>query len=70
METAPIFYRMILNNINEGVYFLDNNRRITFWNKGAETIYGISPIARARAFSGALARRSSVTLPEIRASPS
>ena len=42
METAPIFYRMILNNINEGVYFVDNNRRITFWNKGAESISGYS----------------------------
>ena len=42
METAPSFYRMVLNNLNEGVYFVDSSRRITFWNKGAEAITGFA----------------------------
>lgn len=33
-------YRNILENIYEGVYFVDKNREITFWNKGAERITG------------------------------
>lgn len=42
MENAPSFYRMVLNHLNEGVYFVDSDRRITFWNKGAENISGYS----------------------------
>ncbi|MCK4576897.1 sensor domain-containing diguanylate cyclase [candidate division WOR-3 bacterium] len=33
-------HRDILDNLFEGVYFTDINRRITFWNKGAEKITG------------------------------
>jgi diguanylate cyclase (GGDEF)-like protein/PAS domain S-box-containing protein len=33
-------YSEILGNIQEGVYFVDTERRITFWNKGAERITG------------------------------
>lgn len=36
MET----YRTMLDIVNEGIYFVDNERRITFWNKGAERITG------------------------------
>ncbi len=42
MEGSSSFYRTILNHLNEGVYFLDANRMITFWNKGAERITGYS----------------------------
>lgn len=35
-------YENILMNIKEGIYFVDNNRTITFWNKGAERITGFS----------------------------
>lgn len=34
------FYRNILENIYDGVYFVDTDRKITFWNKGAERITG------------------------------
>lgn len=34
------FYRQLLENIHDGVYFVDLNRTITFWNKGAERITG------------------------------
>ncbi len=42
MEGTASFYRTILNHLNEGVYFLDINRVITFWNQGAERITGFS----------------------------
>lgn len=37
------FYQLILSNIDEGIYFVDKERTITFWNKGAENITGYSP---------------------------
>lgn len=33
-------FNNILNNVTDGVYFVDNNRTITFWNKAAERITG------------------------------
>jgi diguanylate cyclase (GGDEF)-like protein/PAS domain S-box-containing protein len=33
-------YPAILGSIHEGVYFVDTERKITFWNKGAERITG------------------------------
>ena len=36
------FYRDLLNNLSDGVYFTDLHRRITFWNKGAERLTGYS----------------------------
>lgn len=37
-----IFYRKMLDNFYEGVYFVDKDRLITFWNHGAERISGFS----------------------------
>lgn len=34
------FYYSILENLQEGIYFVDSERKITFWNKGAEVITG------------------------------
>lgn len=34
------FYRELLDTISDGVYFVDRDRRITFWNKGAERLTG------------------------------
>lgn len=39
MEGAQ-FYRKLLDSIADGVYFVDLQRRITFWNKGAERLSG------------------------------
>ncbi|MFA5450152.1 MAG: sensor domain-containing diguanylate cyclase [Clostridia bacterium] len=36
------FYKIMLNNTYEGIYFVDANRNITFWNKGAEKISGFT----------------------------
>lgn len=35
-------YEKILENLYDGLYFVDKNRVITFWNKGAERISGFS----------------------------
>jgi len=39
LEKGTIF-DYVLNGITEGVYIVDKNRRIIFWNKGAEDITG------------------------------
>lgn len=36
----PDFYKSILDNLFDGVYFVDRARRITYWNRGAERISG------------------------------
>jgi diguanylate cyclase (GGDEF)-like protein/PAS domain S-box-containing protein len=33
-------FRRILDDLHDGVYFLDQDRRIVYWNKGAERITG------------------------------
>ena len=33
-------YRTIVENMHDGLYFVDRERRITYWNKGAERITG------------------------------
>jgi len=35
-------YKEILDNMYEGIYFVDTNRKITYWNKAAERISGFS----------------------------
>ncbi len=34
------FYRDLLDNLSDGVYFTDRENRITYWNKGAERLTG------------------------------
>ena len=36
------FYKRILDNIQEGVYFVDPDRKITFWSEGAKRISGFN----------------------------
>ena len=36
-------YQAILDQTYDGVYFVDNDRRITYWNKGAQSISGYQP---------------------------
>ncbi len=36
------FYKSILDNLFDGVYFVDNDKRITYWNNGAQRITGYS----------------------------
>ena len=39
------FYRKILDNVDDGIYFVDRDRRITFWNRAAERLTGWDPSA-------------------------
>ena len=32
----------VLDNLSDGIYFVDRHRRITYWNKGAEQLTGFS----------------------------
>lgn len=34
------FFRSVLDNLSDGIYFVDSQRRITYWNGGAERISG------------------------------
>jgi len=43
-QNGDNFYRKILDNLYDGVYFVDPERRITYWNKGAERISGFSAV--------------------------
>jgi diguanylate cyclase (GGDEF)-like protein/PAS domain S-box-containing protein len=36
------FYKTLLDNLSEGVYFVDRDRRISYWNKAAEELTGRS----------------------------
>jgi PAS domain S-box-containing protein len=36
----PEIYQSVLENLETGVYIVDRNRRICFWNDGAEQITG------------------------------
>jgi diguanylate cyclase (GGDEF)-like protein/PAS domain S-box-containing protein len=36
------FYKSLLDNLHDGVYFVDRERKITYWNKGAERITGFA----------------------------
>lgn len=42
MENEENIYKKILDNLSEGVYFIDTDRNITYWNRGAEMISGYS----------------------------
>jgi diguanylate cyclase (GGDEF)-like protein/PAS domain S-box-containing protein len=39
-ESAPSFHERLLDSLHDGVYFVDRERRITYWNKGAEKLTG------------------------------
>ena len=40
MQNIQNFYKELLDNLYDGVYFVDNERQITYWNKGAERLTG------------------------------
>lgn len=42
MDNEIRFYKDILDNLYEGIYFVDTQRIITYWNKAAERITGFS----------------------------
>ena len=40
MLPVQSFYKELLDNLYDGVYFVDTDRKITYWNKGAERLTG------------------------------
>lgn len=40
MSDEGNFYKEIIDNLYDGIYFVDRDRMITYWNKGAERITG------------------------------
>ncbi len=40
MSNECLFFEELIDDLYEGVYFVDKERTITFWNKGAENISG------------------------------
>jgi diguanylate cyclase (GGDEF)-like protein/PAS domain S-box-containing protein len=42
MQDNIEIYKRLLDNLNEGIYLLNNDREITFWNRGAEKLTGFS----------------------------
>ena len=42
MTISQNTYRKIIDNIRDGIYFVDRNRVIIFWSKGAERISGFT----------------------------
>lgn len=42
MPEQKDFYKDIIDNLYDGIYFVDRDRVITYWNKGAERITGYS----------------------------
>ncbi len=42
MTGSESFYRDLVENLHDGVYFVDLERRITYWNSGATRITGYS----------------------------
>jgi len=49
-------YRNLLDSISDGIYFVDRDRKIVFWNRGAEAITGYdrSEILESHCHSGKL----------------
>jgi diguanylate cyclase (GGDEF)-like protein/PAS domain S-box-containing protein len=42
IQFSSQFYEKVLEQLNEGIYFVDRDRRITYWNDGAERLSGYS----------------------------
>ncbi len=40
--TPPSFHARLLDNVFDGVYFVNREREITYWNRGAENLTGYS----------------------------
>jgi diguanylate cyclase (GGDEF)-like protein/PAS domain S-box-containing protein len=40
IPTDPDFYKDLLDHMSDGVYFVDRNRRILYWNEGAHRLTG------------------------------
>ena len=57
LVTETLFQQKLLDNMYDGVVFLDNNLQITLWNNGAERLTGIDGAAVYQRRSGCAALR-------------
>lgn len=39
-QYEPGFYKELLDHLSDGVYFVDRERRILYWNEGASRLTG------------------------------
>lgn len=42
IPTSSDFHKSLIDNLHDGVYFVDSTRRISYWNHGAERLTGYS----------------------------
>ena len=42
MKLQDVSYKTVVDSLHDGLYFVDRNRVITYWNKAAEEISGFS----------------------------
>ncbi len=42
LDLSDSFYKRLLDNLYDGVYFVDRRRRITYWNRAAERLSGFA----------------------------
>ena len=42
-ESDSKFYKELLDHMSDGVYFVDRDRRILYWNEGAARLTGYRP---------------------------
>ncbi len=42
-QFPPEFYKELLHQMSDGVYFVDRNRKILYWNEGATRLTGYKP---------------------------
>ena len=56
MADSDNLYHAILDNLYDGVYFVDRDRKITYWNRGAERItgYPAAEVVGSRCFDNIL----------------
>jgi diguanylate cyclase (GGDEF)-like protein/PAS domain S-box-containing protein len=43
LPSEPVFYKELLDQISDGVYFVDRSRKIHYWNQGAVRLTGYKP---------------------------
>ena len=56
MEQDLALYRDLVDNMSDGVYFVDRTRTITYWSRGAERLtgYHASEVVGRRCLDGIL----------------
>ena len=42
-STSPEFYKELRDHMSDGVYLIERDRRITYWNKDAAKLTGYAP---------------------------